>query len=147
MKRLAAGCIAATLCAAACTSSSELIGAARPPTSADQVRLYLEPPRQPYDQIAIVNASSKRSLAFSASGKADVVISRLKEEAAKLGANGIVLQDLTDNSSGSVGTSVGTQYEGARGTADLGLGISAVILQRYGRAIAIFSADQTDLGP
>jgi hypothetical protein len=124
----------------ACAASNQLAGGARPPTSPDQVHLYLEPPAHEYDQIAVLSASSKRSFSFSAQRKADVVIRRLKEQAAKLGANGIVLQGISDESSGSIGTSVGTQYEGARGTVDLGLGVSSLMLQRYGRAIAIYLA-------
>jgi hypothetical protein len=127
-------------CMAACASPNQPISPARPPTSPDQVHLYLEPPAQSYDQIAVLNASSKRSFSFSAQAKADVVIRRLKEQAAKLGANAIVLQGISDESNGSIGTSVGTEYEGGRGTIDLGFGVSSLMLQRYGRAIAIYLA-------
>jgi hypothetical protein len=149
VRPLYAVAVAATLLLTACASSSQLIGSARPPTSPDQVRLYLEPPAGEYDRIAILDASSKRSFSFSTQAKADVVISRLKQQAAKLGANGIVLQGISDESSGSFATSVGTGYEGGRGTVDLGFGVSALMLQRYGRAVAIYLAPsrQTDLGP
>jgi hypothetical protein len=140
VRRLRAASLAGSLCMTACASSIQLIGPARPPTSPDQVHLYLEPPARDYDRIALLDTSSKRSFSFSAQGKADVVIKRQKEEAARLGANGIVLQGISDDSSGSFGTSVGTQYEGARGTLDLGFGVSALLLQRYGRAIAIYLA-------
>lgn len=132
------GSVAMIFCMTACASPAQLIGPARPPISPDQVHLYLEPPAHEYDEIAVLNASSKRSFSFSAQAKADVVIKRLKEQAAQLGANGIVLQGISDESNGSIGTSVGTQYEGGRGTIDLGFGISALMLQRYGRAVAIY---------
>jgi hypothetical protein len=140
LMRLRAGSIAMILCMAACASPTQLIGQARPPTSPDQVQLYLEPPARAYDRIAVLSASSKRSFAWSAQGKAEVVIRRLKQQAAALGANGIVLQGITDESNGSIGTNVGTQYEGGRGTIDLGFGISALTLRRYGSAIAIYLA-------
>jgi hypothetical protein len=130
--------IAAILALTACATSHELIGAARSPISPDQVQLFLERPAQKFEQIAVLNASSKRSFSFTAQGKADAVIRRLKDEAAKLGANGILLQEITDESSGSVDTGVGGNYEGPRGTIDLGFGVSALMLQRYGRAIAIY---------
>lgn len=140
MMRLRTGALAMIFCIAACASSNQLIVPSRPPTSPDQVHLYLEPPARSYDQIAVLDASSERSFAFSAQAKADVVIRRLKEQAAKLGANGIVLQGISDESNGFIGTSVGTQHEGGRGTIDLGFGVSALMLRRYGRAIAVYLA-------
>jgi hypothetical protein len=139
---LRAACVALILGMAACASSHQLIGSTRPPISPDQVQLYLEAPAQPYAQIAVLNASSKRSFAFTSLGKGDVVVRRLKEEAAKLGANGVLLQGITDESNGSIGTDVGTNYEGARGTIDVGVGASSLMLQRYGRGIAIYVAPQ-----
>jgi hypothetical protein len=130
--------VALTLVLAACVSSHELIGNARAPISPDRVQLYLEAPAQPYERIAVLTASSKRSFSFSSQGKADAVVRRLKEEAAKLGANGVLLQSISDESGASIGTAVGTGYEGPRGTIDLGFGASTLMLQRYGRGIAIY---------
>jgi hypothetical protein len=45
--------------------------------------------------------------AVTAQGKTNVVMDRLKAEAAKLGANGILLEGVGDQAGGSVGT--GTQ--------------------------------------
>lgn len=137
---LRAACVVLILCIVACASSHQLIGKARAPILPVQVQLYLEAPARPYEQIAILNASSKRSLSFTSLGKGDVVIRRLKEEAAKLGANGVLLQGITDESNGSIGTDVGTNYEGPRGTIDVGVGASSLMLQRYGRGIAIYVA-------
>jgi hypothetical protein len=96
--------------------SHELIGGARPPISPEAVKLYLETPSRRYEQIAVLYSSSRRSWSFNSQTKADVVIRRLKEEAASLGAN----------------------YMGPRGTADLGIGVSGLTFQRYGRGIAIY---------
>ena len=93
---------------------------------ADEVQLYTETPHRPYERIAVVSASSKRSLSFSSQGKAEVVVKRLKEEAGKLGANGVLLEEISDESGAAVGADVGTSYEGPRGTIDLGVSASAL---------------------
>jgi hypothetical protein len=141
---LAASAIAASGIAGCISSrdlkSHELLAGARPALSADAVQLYLEPPSRHYEQIAVLHSSSRRSWSFTAQSKADVVIRRLKEEAASLGANGVLLQDIADRSGTSVGTDLGANYMGPRGTADLGIGVSAMTLERYGSAIAIYLA-------
>ncbi|HMK86793.1 MAG TPA: hypothetical protein VK437_12620 [Steroidobacteraceae bacterium] len=135
--RLAPVCLVAGLVACA-TTSQELIGEPRAPLSPDKVQLFLEQPARKFEQIALINASSKHSFALTAQGKAEVVIRRLKQAAAKLGANGVLLQGISDESSGSADTTVGTEYEGPRGIIDLSLGASALMLERRGRAIAIY---------
>ena len=130
--------MAATLSVGACVTSQVLIGKAHAPILPDQVQLCLEPPRSAYQEIAIIDASSKYSLAFSAGEKNEVVIRRLKEAAAKLGANGILLQDIVDSPIKSIGAAVGTEFSGTHGDIQLGLSGSAVLSQKYGRAIAIW---------
>ncbi len=125
-------------CLAACVSSHQLIGTAREPIPADRVQLYTEVPSRPYERIAAVSASSKRSWSFTFEGKAEVVVRRLKEEAGKLGANGVLLEGISDESGAAIGAQVGTGYEGPRGTIDVGVGASTLMLQRYGRGIAIY---------
>ena len=120
--------------------SHELLGGARPALSPDAVQLYLEPPSRHYEQIAVLHSSSRRSWSFTAQSKADVVVRRLKEEAASLGANGVLLQDIADRSGAAIGTGLGADYMGPRGTADLGIGVSAMTFERYGSAIAIYLA-------
>jgi hypothetical protein len=123
---------------AACASSHELLGTPRAPIPADQVQLYTEVPKRPYERIAVVSASSKRSWSFTAEGKAEVVVQRLKEEAGKLGANGVLLDGISDEPGAAIGAGVGSAYEGPRGTIDVGLGGATLTLSRYGRGIAIF---------
>lgn len=130
--------LAPWVCLAACVSSHQLIGAAREPISADRVQLYTEVPQQLYQRIAVVNASSKRSWSFTSEGKAEVVVRRLKQEAGKLGANGVLLEFISDQPGAAIGADVGSGYEGPRGTIDLSVGASALTLQRYGRGIAIY---------
>jgi len=126
------------LSVAACVTSHVMVGKARTPVLPDQVQIYLEPPANKYENIAIVVASSKYSLSFTGEGKAEVVIKRLKEEAAKLGANGILLQDIADEPLESIDTGVGTEFLGPRGTVDLGIGASGLWSRKFGRGIAIY---------
>ena len=64
---------------------------------------------------------------------------RLKEEAGKLGANGVLLEGISDES--GAGRSAPMSGRGTRDRAariDVGVGASTLMLQRYGRAIAIY---------
>jgi len=130
--------VAVIMSVTACETSHVLIGTARTPISPDQVQLYLEPPAKKYQEIAVVDTSSKHTFSFTAVGKTDVVIRRLKEEAAKLGANGILLQDVADDAIGSVGAGVGTEFTGDHGSISLGVMGSGLFSQKFGRGIAIY---------
>ena len=76
--------------------SHELIGSARAPIAPESVQLYLEPPARSYEPIAVLHSSSRRSWSFTSQSKADVVVRRLKEEAASLGANGVLLDEIVE---------------------------------------------------
>jgi hypothetical protein len=130
------GCAAVTL--SACVTSHVLVGRARTPILPSQVQVYLQPPASKYEQIAVLDTSSKHSFSFTAQGKTEVVIRRLKEEAAKLGANGILLQEISDEPVGTVGTGVGTDFASAHGSISLGLSGSGFLLQKFGSGIAIY---------
>jgi hypothetical protein len=131
--------LAPWFCLAACVSSHhELVGTARAPIPADQVQLFTEVPSRPYERIALVSASSKRSFSFSFEGKAEVVVRRLKEEAGRLGANGVLLEGISEESGGAIGADLGTHQESARGTIDVGVGATTLLLERSGRGVAIY---------
>ncbi len=100
MKIAAVALLAASL--AACTSSHVLVGQKRPAISAAQVRLYLEPPAR-YEQVALLDATSRGSMALTPQQRTNKAIERLKAEAAKLGANGVLLQGVQSQSTGGVG--------------------------------------------
>ncbi len=141
--RAGAAAVAASLALTGCLASGdlkshELVGGVRAPISPDSVQLYLEPPSRRYERIALLHSSSRRSWSFTSESKADVVVRRLKEEAASLGANGILLDEIADRPGATVGTRVGTNYMGARGTTDLGIAVALPTSQRYGSGIAIY---------
>ena len=133
-----AAMLAVTLLGTGCVTSHVIIGKVRPATSPDQVQLYLRPPESKYEQIAILDTSSRHSLSITAQGKTDAVINRLKGEAAKLGANGILLQDVGDQAVGSGGVGVGTGLSGGRGSVGLGFSSSDTKYAKSGRGLAIY---------
>ncbi len=126
-----------TLVAACASSGPIMLGSARPPIAPDQVKLYGAPPPgcQP---IADLTASSKSM--FTPGGQADTkkVIDRLKEQAARLGANGLVLEGFSDAQTASLGTGVGSQSYSGNTAVGAGVGGSFGMFKKTGRARAIF---------
>lgn len=117
-----------------CASSSALVtGTKRTPVPPEQVKLYTQPPKH-YEEIAVLESSSRNSWAFSDQAKLDVVVQRLKEEAGKLGANGVLLQGTANRGSGAIGTGVG----GWGGAVGIGVGTSFELERKVGRGLAIW---------
>src|SRR5882724_9125885 len=95
-------CMVAIAALSGCASSQvAVVGRVRPPVSPEQVQIYLQPPASKYDEIANLSASSRGSFSMTMASKMDNVIERLKNEAAKLGANGILLHGVGDQAGGS----------------------------------------------
>ena len=124
---------------AGCASSQAvLVGRARPAISPDQVRIYLEPPEAPYEQIANLAASSRGSFAFTAARKMDKVIERLRRQAAKLGANGILLHGVADQTGRSVGAGVDVENQSTHSPYGLGFSGWAFFYSKAGDGVAIY---------
>ena len=110
IKVLVVGLLAPVLLAG-CTltrGSHVLIGNAHPPTTAAQVRLYTTLPAM-YEKIAYVSADSRNDFA-SEQNLSDHAIERLKEEAAKVGANGLLLNGIGNYQVGSSGVAIIPNY-------------------------------------
>jgi uncharacterized protein YbjQ (UPF0145 family) len=128
----------AALSLAACASDSIVVtGTARPPISPAEVRIYSRPPPA-FEEIAILNAS--KSSAFTSGGQktVDKVIAGLKEQAAKLGANGVILEGFSDSQTGSVGSGVGSSSVSNNSAVGVGVGGSLGIYKKTGHGVAIF---------
>ena len=138
---LVALAFASAIVLAACASSAIVVGKVRPAISPDQVKIYLHPPKK-YEEIAALESSSKSSWAFTPQGKMDVVIQRLKEEAAKLGANGVLLQGTGNEYGGSVSTGAGTTTISGSTAYGTGFGTSIGIMHKAGSGIAIFVEEE-----
>src|ERR1700682_656829 len=108
----------------ACAPSSHiLVGTARPPISPSDVKIYLQPPPA-FEQIAILNASANSMFGTGGQGTVDKAIQRLKEQAAKLGANGIILEGMSDRQTGSLGGGSGSTSYSSNSAVGVGAGRS-----------------------
>jgi hypothetical protein len=79
-------------CASSGGNRTVVTGTTRPPIQADQVKVYSSPPygcEEVASLMAEANGSSQKSL--------DRAMQKLKEAAASLGANGLILQRTTVN--------------------------------------------------
>jgi hypothetical protein len=81
------------------TSSHVILGTVRPPIDPALVRLYTSPPPKS-EAIAILTVESS---SWTTQGEKDIAVAKLKEEAASLGANGVLLTGMGTESSGVVG--------------------------------------------
>lgn len=146
MRRISAVALLAVCFFAGCaSSSSRLIAPARPAISPAEVRIYQAPPRH-YREIAVLDATSGgRFFHGSPEGEAEA-IARLKVEAAKVGANGVLLTLVEDRPNGSLGVGVGGgDFSGGRHSVVASGGEvsgSAPIVSNAAQGIAIYVTDQ-----
>jgi hypothetical protein len=125
----------------ACAATSHVLtGKARAPIDPAQVRIYSTAPPA-YEEIAVIDASSRSSGSFGDQNKMNAVIERLKKEAASLGANGVLLQSTGSEYGGGVGTGVGTGVGVGGGGISIGTGIFTASDNKTGRGLAIYVPD------
>ena len=129
--------LVAALILTGCVTSHVLVGTAREPISPDQVKVYIHPPTE-FDEIAMLDSSSRVSFAITARGKTDKVLARLKDEAAKLGANGILLQAIEDQAAGSVGTGFGSANAPGHSALGFGFGSFSAVYVKSASGMAIY---------
>ena len=115
-----------------------MVGHARSALTADRVQVFLQPPKTPYAQIATLTASSRGAFTLTSAAKIDKVVERLRIEAAKLGANGILLHGVGDQGSGSVGVGLRAESESGHSPYGLGFGVWAFTNPKSGEADAIY---------
>ena len=86
-----------TLFLLSCSTGTAIVtGTKRAPLVASEVKLYLEAPSK-YEVIGIVKASSDAG--WTEQGSVDYAIKEIKAQAAKLGANGVLLQSTGEKNS------------------------------------------------
>lgn len=109
-----------------------MLGQARAPIDPAQVQIYSVPP---VGSTEIAQLESTSAVGFGTQGQTDAAVARLKQEAAKLGANGVVLMGV--GSSGSpVGMSVGAGSYGSHSGGGVGIGIPTT--QKRAAGVAIY---------
>jgi hypothetical protein len=96
----------AMMLGACATATVVPVGNARAPIDPSQVRMYAQPPAH-YEVVGILSGNSN----YEGAGQSGVndVIKKLKEEAAKLGANGVLIGKMGQQYLGSAG---GASYMG-----------------------------------
>lgn len=125
---LAAGCAA--------PQSHVLTGVARAPIPPDQVLVLSQPPPQ-FQDVAIVRANDRSTHPGSPAAQ-DTVIQRLRQEAASLGANAIILEGFSSRQSATIGTGVGSTSYGPHSAVGVGVGGAFGIYTESGQARAVF---------
>ena len=134
--------VLAVLLVAGCASQSHVIvGTVRAPIPVDQVKIYLSPPRK-FEQVALLDASSRGSLAFTDQQKMDTAILGLKTQAAKLGANGVLLQAAGDQSAGAVLTGFGSSAATGHTAFGSGFGVSSNVFEKSATGTAIYVTEE-----
>ena len=123
---------------AACASSHTLTGTPRPAISPDQVRFYYDPPDVPFEEIALLDARSG-SFTYGEQNKANAVRRNLQEEAAKLGANGVIFRGATSGyGGGGVSVGAGGGRIGGSSYSGVGVGVNISPEQKYAQGVAIY---------
>lgn len=130
-----------TISGCASPSSSLVVGKVRPAISPDQVKLYLRPPKK-FEEIAVIESSSLYSWAITEQGKLNDVIAALRVEAAKVGANGILIQGTGNQQAGAVATGSGTATRVGNTVFGSGLSMAVPITVKAGNGLAIFVIEE-----
>ncbi|HVJ36907.1 MAG TPA: hypothetical protein VM687_03775 [Stenotrophomonas sp.] len=128
---LTAACLALAL--AGCASSSRvMMGSARPPVDPAIVQVYSTAPA---GAIEIAQIETTSAVGFGTQGQTDSAVLRLKQEAAKLGANGVVVVGVGSQGSPG-GVSVGAGSWGSSVGGGVGIGIPTT--QKHAAGVAIW---------
>lgn len=123
------------------TSTHVVFGPKRPPVPVAAVRLYYEPPAR-YEVVALLDASG--SSLRSRQREVDQVVTRLKREAAALGANGVLLRGIGEHYRGSASVGFANATPIGNSVFASGSGLSMPITDTKGSGMAIFVEDGAD---
>jgi len=129
---------AVVLVLAACASSHVLTGSPRPPIDPSQVRIYYGPPPGGYEEIALLETNSG-ALTYGEQNKTDAILAKLRTEAARLGANGVLFQGTADSyGRGGASVGVGGGRVGGSSFSSAGVGVNISPRQKYAKGIAVY---------
>lgn len=132
---------AAVTLLSACATSHMLVGQPRPPIDVSQVRVYHVPPPGGYEQIAVIETASG-PVTYGEQNKLNAVLNNLRKEAARLGANGVLLQGTADGYGGtSIGVGTGVGRYGGHTYGSGGIGVSISPRAKHATGIAIHVSD------
>ena len=120
-----------------CGTNVTMLSPARPPISPASVRFYQVPPRH-YQQIAIINSSAGTTWIFPKRDSLDEALAELRTQAAALGANGVLLQEVYDQPVGGLSLGVGGFGYSHHGFYGGGGNVAGPLINRRVQAIAIY---------
>src|SRR5258708_29864492 len=124
--------------AACATSTQVLTGAPRSPLLAAEVRVYTQAPPQSFDEIALLGATRKSVSTAGAERAIAKMIEAMRLQAAQLGANGLLLEDISDSDPVSIGSGVGSQTYTHTTSLTAGFGGSLGVKKKTVKDRAIF---------
>lgn len=125
---------------AACATSAMVTGRTRPPIDPSQVRFYYDPPPG-FEEVALLETSSG-AFTYGNQNKTNSVMNKLRAEAAKLGANGVLFRGTSDGyGGGGVSVGAGGGSFGGRGFSSAGVGVDISPRQKYAKGVAIYVAN------
>jgi len=125
----------------ACSSSHLLTGTPRAPIDPMHVQIYHVAPQTPYEEIAQLTTNSG-AFTYGEQNKVNSVMNKLRTEAAKLGANGVLFVGATDGPGGSaISLGGGTGRMGGHSFSSGGVGVSLSPKQKNAVGIAIYVPD------
>jgi hypothetical protein len=127
-------CITIVSCA---STAPVIVGHARPAIPVDQVTIYSHAPPA-FEDIATLSASTKSVFSPGGPQQIDKVVAQLKQQAAQLGANGLILEGFSDAQTVSIGTGVGSESYSRNTSVGVGVGGSFGVFKKTGRGRAIF---------
>ena len=123
-----------------------VVGDTHPATDVSQIKLYTKPPAK-YEEIALISSESAHDFVKKQT-LIDAAMKELKEQAAEVGANGILLQTVGDKVVGSIGFGSGTAnaYSHGNGTGGSAFGFgttaSNVRTGKMASGIAIYVIEE-----
>lgn len=141
--RLLLSAAAIGLALAGCASTSKvMLGPTYPAIAPEQVHIYYQPPAR-YREVALLETQSG-AFTYGEQNKMNSVLTKLRAEAAKLGANGVLFQGTENGYGGSgVGVGVGGGHFGGHSHFGGGVGVDISPTQKYARGMAIYVTDPT----
>jgi hypothetical protein len=122
---------------AGCAPDVFLTGTVRPPVPSSDVVIYATAPPNSI-QIALLRASTKTLFRPGGPKTETMLVQRLAAKAAKLGANGVILDEFSDEQSLSLGTGVGSDAYTHNADISLGFGGLIGVYEKTGNARAIY---------
>jgi hypothetical protein len=122
---------------AACAPVQVLTGTVRPAICPSSVVIYSAAPPK-FEQVALLSASSDTLFAAGGQKTIDKLVRRLAARAAKIGANGLILDEFSDENSMALGTGVGSDSYTHNADISLGLGAMVGVFKKTANARAIY---------